>query len=67
MGDKLGTLTVGKLADVLIVQGRPDQSLEDIVNVHTVIRDGHVVLEEGRVVIPRHTAVPMPSPRTTRP
>jgi imidazolonepropionase-like amidohydrolase len=66
MGDKLGTLTVGKLADVLIVRGRPDQSLEDIVNVHTVIRDGHVVVEDGRVVTPRHTPVPMPSPRTTR-
>jgi imidazolonepropionase-like amidohydrolase len=67
MGDKLGTLTVGKLADVLIVQGRPDQSLEDIVNVHTVIRDGHVVVEDGRIVIPRHTPAPMPSPRGIRP
>jgi imidazolonepropionase-like amidohydrolase len=60
MGDRLGTLVPGKLADVLIVAGKPDQVLEDITRVDTVIRDGHVVVEGGRVSIPRHVPLPMP-------
>jgi imidazolonepropionase-like amidohydrolase len=63
MDDKLGTLTAGKLADVLIVNGRPDQALEDIVKVHMVIRDGHVVVDGGQVSVPRHVPIPMPRPK----
>jgi imidazolonepropionase-like amidohydrolase len=60
MDDKLGTLTPGKLADVLIVNGRPDQTLDDITKVDTVIRDGIVVVERGQVVLPRHVPLAMP-------
>lgn len=60
MDDKLGTLEPGKLADVLVVDGRPDEHLEDLARVALVIRDGWVVVEGGRVVVPRHepTAAP---------
>ncbi len=59
MADKLGTLEPGKLADVIVVSGRPDVHLDDIANVDTVIRDGYVVIQTGQVVIPRHTPVMM--------
>lgn len=62
MADKLGTLEPGKLADVLVVEGRPDANLRDLENVRFVIRDGEVVVEEGRVLIPRHVPVPEPRP-----
>jgi len=65
MSDKLGTLTVGKLADVLIVNGRPDVTLEDITKVDVVIRNGTVVVENGGVSIPRHVPLPMPKAGTT--
>ena len=63
MDDRLGTLTEGKLADVLVVEGRPDQDLADLLKVQLVIRDGEVVVENGRVFIPRHVPVPEPTPK----
>ncbi|MEP7384218.1 MAG: amidohydrolase family protein [Gemmatimonadota bacterium] len=62
MDDKLGTLEPGKLADVIVVNGRPDQSLDDLAKVELVIRDGWVVVEGGRLSIPRHQATPSPRP-----
>jgi imidazolonepropionase-like amidohydrolase len=61
MGDKLGTLEVGKLADVLVVDGNPDQRLEDLANVNIVIRDGRVQVQGGQIVFPRHQPVPPPT------
>lgn len=60
LGDRLGTLAPGKLADVLVVEGRPDENLEDLGRVDLVVRDGRLVVERGQVVIPRHVPVPMP-------
>jgi imidazolonepropionase-like amidohydrolase len=54
MGDKLGTLEPGKMADVIVIDGRPDENLRDLANVELVIRDGEIVVKEGRVFIPRH-------------
>lgn len=62
MDDKLGTLVAGKLADVLVVAGRPDERLDDLANVDWVIRDGYVVVESGRVSIPKHVPLPAPPP-----
>ena len=62
MGDKLGTLTPGKLADVLVVNGRPDVNLQDLAKVDMVIRDGNVVVQDGRVWVPRHVPVVAPRP-----
>jgi imidazolonepropionase-like amidohydrolase len=60
MSDKLGTLEVGKLADLLIVEGRPDERLSDLENVRWVLRDGAMVVEDGRVVVPRHEPLDRP-------
>lgn len=64
MGDRLGTLTPGKLADVIVVTGRPETNLDDLTKIDLVIRDGYVVIEGGRVSIPRHTPTP---PRKRQP
>jgi imidazolonepropionase-like amidohydrolase len=60
MGDKLGTLEAGKLADILVVDGKPDQNLDDLLKVDLVVGNGRVELERGQVVIPRHVPLPMP-------
>ena len=60
MGDLLGTLAPGMLADVLIVKGDPEAELRDLANVAWVIRDGEVVVRDGRVHVPRHRALPEP-------
>jgi len=65
MGDKLGTLEPGKLADVTVIDGRPDTNLDDLAKVDLVVRDGWVVVEHGQVAIPRHVPVPMPAPKAT--
>ncbi len=64
MDDKLGTLEAGKLADILVVDGRPDEHIDDLAKVDVVIRDGRLVVERGQVIIPRHEAKPMPTPKT---
>jgi imidazolonepropionase-like amidohydrolase len=59
MDDRLGTLQQGKLADILIVNGKPDENLDDLAKVELVIRDGYQVVQGGRATLPRHTVVPM--------
>ncbi len=54
MDDKLGTLEAGKLADVLVVNGRPDENLDDLAKVQMVIRDGYIVVEAGQTQTARH-------------
>jgi imidazolonepropionase-like amidohydrolase len=56
MDDRLGTLQPGMLADVLVVNGKPDENLDDLAKVDVVIRDGYPVVVGGRIAIPRHTA-----------
>ena len=57
MSDKLGTLEPGKLADVVVIEGRPDENLDDLAKVYIVIRDGYLVVKGSEVVIPRHVPV----------
>jgi imidazolonepropionase-like amidohydrolase len=52
--DQLGTLEPGKLADILVVDGRPDNDLDDLANVDLVIRDGHVIVKDGMLNIDPH-------------
>jgi imidazolonepropionase-like amidohydrolase len=59
MDDRLGTLQAGKLADGLVVDGKPDENLDDLAKVDLVIRDGYKVVEGGHVTIPRHQAQKM--------
>lgn len=61
MDDRLGTLQAGKLADVLVVAGKPDENLDDLGKVDLVIRDGYRVVEGGHVTIPKHEAQKMKS------
>ncbi|WP_070154199.1 amidohydrolase family protein [Sphingobium phenoxybenzoativorans] len=67
MGDKLGTLEPGKLADVIVVDGRPDENLDDLAKVETVVRNGNIVIKDGRLFVPRHEPKPLlkPSPPET--
>ncbi|MFN8570622.1 MAG: amidohydrolase family protein [Gemmatimonadaceae bacterium] len=65
MDDKLGTLEPGKLADVLVVNGRPDENLDDLAKVHTVIRDGWIVVQNGQLFVAPH--VPRPAPAIWKP
>lgn len=67
MGDKLGTLEPGKLADVIVVDGNPDQDLDALAKVETVIRNGNIVIKDGRLYVPRHVPTPLakPSPPDT--
>ena len=55
MDDRLGTLEPGKLADVLVVDGKPDENLDDLAKVDLVIRNGFTVVQAGKVTMPRHT------------
>ena len=41
-GDELGTVTRGKLADLIVVDGNPLLSMRDLRNVVTVVKDGRV-------------------------
>jgi imidazolonepropionase-like amidohydrolase len=54
MGHLLGTLEPGKLADVLVVDGRPDETLDDLARVDLVIRNGTIVVRGGKISVPRH-------------
>jgi imidazolonepropionase-like amidohydrolase len=61
LGDRLGTIAPGRLADLLVVDGRPDRSLDDLAKVQLVVRDGRVAVEDGRLFIERHAAEKMPA------
>jgi imidazolonepropionase-like amidohydrolase len=63
MSDKLGTLEPGKLADVAVFDGKPDENLDDLTKVDIVIRDGYPVVMGGTVVVPRHVPVVPPQPK----
>jgi imidazolonepropionase-like amidohydrolase len=62
MADKLGTLEPGKLADLVIVDGRPDEDNEDLAKVRTVIVDGRIVVRDGQVQLPRPASPDKPPP-----
>ncbi len=43
LGDVLGTLEAGKIADVLVVEGDPLQDLHALVDARWVVHDGAVI------------------------
>ncbi len=59
MDDKLGSLVAGKLADVIVVDGKPDENLDDLQHIDLVVKDGHLLIVSGQVVTPRHVPVPL--------
>jgi adenine deaminase len=38
--DRIGTIAVGKQADLVVIKGDPSQNIDDIENVETVFKDG---------------------------
>jgi len=55
MSDRIGTIEAGKLADIVIVDGHPDENIEELAKVDKVIVNGRLVVEDGHVVYARHT------------
>ena len=51
MGSELGTITPGKLADIIVVDGNPLISMRDLRHVVAVVKDGKVY--KGNVSEPR--------------
>lgn len=62
MGDRLGSIEAGKLADVIVVDGRPDENLDDLAKVTEVVKGGQVWVRGGSIVLPKHQAKPLPGP-----
>jgi imidazolonepropionase-like amidohydrolase len=46
LGDKVGTLEPGKIADILLIDGDPLADLSDLANVQIVIQGGQVVVDK---------------------
>jgi imidazolonepropionase-like amidohydrolase len=49
MADRLGTIEPGKLADLIIVDGKPDVNVEDLAKVPFVMVGGRVMKRDGRI------------------
>jgi imidazolonepropionase-like amidohydrolase len=47
-GAELGTLEVGKLADIIVVAGDPLSDIDVMGRVETVVKDGRILFEGGR-------------------
>lgn len=61
MGDRLGTIEVGKLADIIVVDGNPDEDFSALRKVRTAFVNGRLELQEGRIYKPAHVEVPLPA------
>lgn len=56
---ELGSIEIGKTADLMIVSGKPDQNIEDIKTVETVFRSGKgydtkALREKAKGLVGRH-------------
>jgi imidazolonepropionase-like amidohydrolase len=60
MGDRLGTLEVGKLADIIVIDGKPDQNLDDLARVARVFVNGRLTVDDGRIYSEPHEPEPAP-------
>lgn len=61
MADRLGTIQVGKLADIIVVDGNPDEDFNALRKVRTAFVNGRLMLQEGRIYKPAHEEVPLPA------
>jgi imidazolonepropionase-like amidohydrolase len=52
MADRIGTLEPGKLADLVIVDGDPLTDIAALQRVHTVVKDGEVLVRDGQMLWP---------------
>jgi imidazolonepropionase-like amidohydrolase len=47
LGDRLGTVEAGKVADLLVVRGDPLADLDALTDVRLVMRSGVIIRDEG--------------------
>ena len=61
MGDRLGTIEIGKLADMIVVEGNPDEDFNALRKVRTAFVNGRLMLQDGRIYKPAHEEKPLPA------
>jgi imidazolonepropionase-like amidohydrolase len=61
MGDRLGTIEVGKLADIIVVDGNPDEDFNALRKVRSAFVGGRLMLQDGRIHKPAHEEKPLPA------
>lgn len=66
MADRLGTIETGKLADLIVVNGRPDENLDDLTQVERVFVSGRLVVEAGEIRLARYPAEELPHKKDPR-
>lgn len=54
MDDRLGSIEVGKLADIIVIDGKPDENIDEIYNVEMVIVNGKFRIKDGHTLISRN-------------
>jgi imidazolonepropionase-like amidohydrolase len=52
LADDIGTLTPGKLADIVVVDGDPLTDITAVKRLHTVVKGGEVLVRDGGVLLP---------------
>ena len=60
MGDRLGTIEPGKLADIIVVDGNPDEDFAALRKVKSAFVNGRLMLQDGRIYKAPHVEVPLP-------
>ena len=60
MGDRLGTIEPGKLADIIVIDGNPDEDLTALRKVKIAFVNGRLMLQDGRIYKPARVEVPLP-------
>ena len=56
MEDRIGVLQPGKLADIVIVDGDPFTNIENMQRIHSVVKQGEVVVRGGSLSWPEPQA-----------
>jgi imidazolonepropionase-like amidohydrolase len=46
MGDQIGTLEAGKLADILLLDGNPTLNIYEMLTTKVVLKEGKVVIDK---------------------
>ena len=60
MADRLGTIGEGMLADIIVIDGKPDQDLNALKKISMVFVNGRLMLKDGQVQMPVHLELPLP-------
>ncbi len=63
IANEVGTLTPGKLADLIIVDGNPLEDMAALRQIHTVVKDGKMVVRHGGIIWPAMTGLSHVAPQ----